>query len=86
MGKYLNIMIMYKLVRWEMKKIIIVDDEPDVIYSIKEGLKNDFEIIGVNSGKHFFQTLESNIPDIILLDIMMPRNEWMASYKKIKKK
>ena len=79
MGIYLNIIIMYKLVRWEMKKIIILDDEPDVIYSIKEGLKNDFEIIGVNSGKHFFQTLESNIPDIILLDIMMPEmNGWQV--------
>jgi len=34
-----------------MKKIIVVDDEPDVIYSIKEGLGTDFEITGVDSGK-----------------------------------
>ena len=60
-----------------MKKIIIVDDEPDVIYSIKEGLENDFEIKGTTSGKQFFQTLESYMPDIILLDIMMPEmNGW----------
>jgi CheY-like chemotaxis protein len=62
-----------------MKKIIVVDDEPDVIYSIKEGLKNNFEIIGADSGKQLFQKLESNFPDLILLDIMMPEmNGWQV--------
>ena len=67
-----------------MKKIIVVDDEPDVIYSIKEGLRNDFEIIGANSGKQLFQTLESNIPDLILLDIMMPEMNGWQIIKKLK--
>jgi putative two-component system response regulator len=62
-----------------MKKIIVVDDEPDVIYSIKEGLKDNFEILGVNSGKQLFQTLETGVPDLILLDIMMPEmNGWQV--------
>jgi DNA-binding response OmpR family regulator len=55
-----------------MKKIIIVDDEPDLIFSVKEGLKNDFDIIGADSGKQLFKILESSIPNLILLDIMMP--------------
>jgi two-component system alkaline phosphatase synthesis response regulator PhoP len=62
-----------------MKKIIVVDNCPDVIYSIKEGLKNDFEIIGAHSGIQLFKTLESNIPDLVLLDIMMPEmNGWQV--------
>jgi len=62
-----------------MKKVIIVDDEPDVIYSLKEGLRNDFEIKGTTSGRQFFQALESYKPDIILLDIMMPEmNGWQV--------
>ena len=62
-----------------MKKIIVVDDEPDVIFSIKEGLKNNFEIIGANDGKQLFRRLESVIPDLILLDIMMPEmNGWQV--------
>lgn len=60
-----------------MKKIIVVDDEPDVIYSFKEGLGNDFDITGVNSGKELLKTLETKIPDLIFLDIMMPEmNGW----------
>ena len=60
-----------------MKKIIVVDDEPDIIYSIKVGLGNDFEIIESNSGRQLFQILESCIPDLVLLDIMIPdMNGW----------
>lgn len=60
-----------------MKKIIIVDDKADIIYSLKEGLKKDFEIIGLNSGKKLLKTLETKIPHLILLDIMMPEmNGW----------
>ena len=63
----------------KMKKIIVVDDEPDVIYSIKEGLGNDFEITGADSGKKLFQTLETCNPDLVLLDIMMPdMNGWQV--------
>jgi CheY-like chemotaxis protein len=67
-----------------LKKIIVVDDEPDVIYSIKEGLGNDFEIIEANSGKQLFKKLESKIPDLILLDIMMPEMNGWQVLKKLK--
>jgi CheY-like chemotaxis protein len=67
-----------------MKKVIVVDDEPDVIYSIKEGLENDFEIKGTTSGKQLFQTLELYTPDIILLDIMMPEMNGWEIIKKLK--
>ena len=60
-----------------MKKIMLVDDEKDQIFSIKTGFEeeypNDYEIIGVESGKKCFDLLKkSEKPDLILLDIMMP--------------
>jgi len=66
-----------------MKKIMIVDDEPDQIYTIKKSLENTgekYEIIPVNSGEQCFEFLEKNqIPDLILLDIMMPgMSGWMV--------
>ncbi len=67
-----------------MKKIIVVDDEPDVIRSIKEGLRNDFEIKGADSGKQLFKTLESSTPDLILLDIMMPEMSGWETFNKLK--
>ena len=57
-----------------VKKIMVVDDNPDVIFSIKngfEGIKEkNYEIVGADSGKQCIELLMSNqIPDIILLDI-----------------
>jgi len=63
-----------------MKKILVVDDEPDVAFAIKRNLKkfDDYEVTCVNSGKRCLNLLENNwIPDLILLDIMMPdMNGW----------
>jgi len=65
-----------------MKKIMLVDDEQDQIFTIKTGFEQEYpkeyEIIGVESGKKCFEQLEKNvIPDLILLDIMMPdMNGW----------
>lgn len=64
-----------------LKKIMVVDDEPDLISTIKTIFKNlsiNYEVIGANSGKQCLEFLENNkIPDLILLDIMMPgMNGW----------
>jgi len=63
------------------KKVMIVDDNPDLIYIVKEGLERldaSFEVIGASSGKECFELLKQQPhPDIILLDIMMPEmNGW----------
>jgi CheY-like chemotaxis protein len=63
------------------KKIMVVDDEPDQIFTIKlviENLRDNIEVMGVESGEHCLELLKNNqIPDIILLDIMMPgMNGW----------
>ena len=70
------------------KKILVVDDDPGVIYTVKhglEGLDADYEIITVNSGRKALELLESSeMPDLILLDIMMPEMSGWETYQKIK--
>jgi len=43
-----------------MKKIMMVDDEPDQIFTAKIGLELDgkYEFIGANSGEHCFELLK----------------------------
>lgn len=66
------------------KKILVVDDEQvniDVILAI---LEKDYQIIQANSGKEALLKIESEIPDIVLLDIMMPEMSGYEVCAKIK--
>lgn len=70
------------------KKIMVVDDEPDVVFAVEFNLKKfneDYEIIRAESGKKCLEFLENDeIPDLILLDIMMPEMSGWETYNKIK--
>ncbi len=71
-----------------VKKIMVVDDDPSIIYTVKHGLEaldSDFKIVGANSGEQCIKLLKSNeTPDIILLDIMMPGMTGWETISKIK--
>jgi len=58
-----------------MVKVMLVDDNPDIIFSVKKGLeslKEGYEVIEANGGKACIALLSEQKPDLILLDIMMP--------------
>ena len=64
-----------------VKTIFVVDDKSDIRYTVKyglEGLDKNYQVVDVESGAKCFELLEKNqIPDLILLDIMMPTmNGW----------
>ena len=71
-----------------VKKVMIVDDDLGVVFTVKHGIEEldkDYEIITANSGEECFDLLETNkIPDLILLDIMMPDISGWEVYKKLK--
>ena len=70
-----------------MKKIMIVDDNPDCLLSVKEILENkdgDYKVICVSSGIRCLKSLQNNeIPDLILLDIMMPKMSGWETLKNL---
>ena len=72
-----------------MKTILVVDDNPDVINSIKIGLEDstrEYRILGAENGVKCLELLQENItPDIILLDIMMPHMTGWEVFDRIKK-
>lgn len=60
----------------EKKKIMVVDDDPDMIYTVTQGLEylaGNYEFLEAGSGLDCIKLLEKGEkPDLILLDIMMP--------------
>ena len=71
------------------KKIMVVDDEPDQIYSIKLFLEHsdEYEVIGAKGGMECVELLKNKkIPDLILLDIMMPEMSGWDVFEHLKEK
>jgi DNA-binding response OmpR family regulator len=68
-----------------MKKILIVDDEPNIVMTLEYAFKKqDFEVFIARDGSEALQILEVNAPDIILLDIMMPNVDGYQTLNYIK--
>lgn len=67
--------------------ILIVDDEPSIVQSLS-GLLTDegFEVTSAGNGYEALQQIESNAPDLVLLDIWMPGIDGLETLQEIKKK
>ena len=55
-----------------LKKILIVDDEPNNLNLLRQVLKGKFQLIFANCGIKALSAAQEHRPDLILLDIMMP--------------
>lgn len=67
-------------------KILIIDDEPANLNLLNELLKDKYRVYLASSGKHALSFLERNMPDAILLDVLMPDMDGYAVIKEIKKR
>lgn len=56
-----------------MKRILIVDDEPSIVMSLEYLLRRKkYDVLIARNGTEALQALGKDLPDLILLDIMMP--------------
>jgi two-component system alkaline phosphatase synthesis response regulator PhoP len=69
------------------KKILVVDDELNIIKSLSDLLAaSGYEVITAMDGKAGIELAEKAKPDLILLDIMMPKISGLELLKKMKSK
>ena len=67
-------------------KILIVDDEPDIIEILKYNLNNEgYDVKSAYNGKKAVEKAKKFIPDIILLDVMMPEMDGIEACVELKK-
>jgi DNA-binding response OmpR family regulator len=71
-------------------KILVVDDDPYILMSLEFLMKkNGFEVLVARNGTEALQIVKNFIPDVVLLDIMMPDVngyeicEYIKSHKKL---
>jgi len=58
------------------QSILIVDDAPNIVLSLEFLMKQEgYEVYAVDNGEEALDFLSRNKPDLILLDVMMPRKD-----------
>jgi DNA-binding response OmpR family regulator len=69
-----------------MTKILAVDDEPDVLGLVKTKLeKAGFEVLLATNGVEAVEKAASEKPDLVIMDVMMPKLDGLSACTKIKK-
>lgn len=69
-----------------MPKILLVDDEPDILEFLKYNLEQQgFEVLLAHNGEEAINKL-SEKPDLIILDVMMPKMDGFETCRRIKSK
>ena len=56
-----------------MGKVVVIDDEPFILMMIEDKLrKARLNVITLRESKNAFETIKKEVPDLIILDWMMP--------------
>lgn len=68
-----------------VKKILIVDDEPDILFFFTLTLEQEgYSVFQAGNADEAIEKAREALPDLICLDIMMPRKSGLACYKTLK--
>lgn len=69
-----------------MTKILIIEDEPDMRYGLEHNFGFEgYEVVSSSTGKAGLELAKSTLPDLILLDIMLPDLSGIEVLKRLRK-
>ena len=67
------------------KKILLIDDEPDILEIISYNLQQDgYEVFTASDGSEGIQKAVEIVPDLILLDVMMPEKDGIETCQELR--
>lgn len=66
------------------KCILAVDDTAIILTRISSTLRDDYEVVTINSGVRALKYLEQEKPDLILLDIQMPQKDGIETLREMR--
>ncbi len=65
-------------------KILVVDDQPDIVKLARVKLDKDFDVSEAFNGEDALKKVEAEKPDLIILDVMMPKMDGWEVNKQLK--
>lgn len=76
--------IIEDLLDQDKKKILVVEDEPEIRFLLKDILKEDYIVYEAGDGREALDLIDKILPDIIVCDVMMPNMNGLELCNKIK--
>ncbi|GAA0873398.1 hypothetical protein GCM10009117_25450 [Gangjinia marincola] len=69
-----------------MKKLLIVDDEPNIVMSLEYAFKKQGYLVFIaRDGSEAIKIIDDELPDLVVLDIMMPKVDGYETITTLKK-
>jgi CheY-like chemotaxis protein len=69
----------------EQRKVLVVDDEPDVLLLCRVNLEFEgYRVTEASDGEQALARLAEEVPDVVLLDVMMPKMDGWTVLEHIK--
>ena len=70
----------------ENYKVLLVDDEPDILEFISYNMqKEGFQVLTATNGQEAIKVAQAEIPELIILDVMMPEMDGIETCEELKK-
>ncbi len=67
-------------------KILLVDDEPDILEFISYNLKKEgYTVLMANNGQEAIKIAQAELPELIILDVMMPEMDGIETCEELKR-
>lgn len=68
------------------KRVLVVDDDKNTVKFLSVALQeNGYEAIGAYDGEEGLQKLQETKPDLVVLDVMMPKRTGFTLFRRLKK-
>jgi DNA-binding response OmpR family regulator len=69
----------------DVRRVVYIEDEPEMIDLVKLILsRKHFEVNGANGGREGLDLVRRTLPDVVLLDLMMPDMDGWEVYQQLK--
>ncbi len=70
----------------DLPKILVADDEPDMLRFLKSQLSAHYEVIEAVDGQQAIEKAGQFLPDIIVLDMMMPEKDGLQACRELRER
>jgi len=69
-----------------MARLLVVDDEPNVLYSLEKSLRSDaLEVIAASTARQGIDAVQKQQPDVVILDVRLPDMSGLDAFDEIRK-